>query len=120
VRSVLRWYYELEDGTLGYKDAALFDVQFLNYRVDVWHLLDAFSPAEQLLLQLIHRDGVPQAQAVRLAGFTTSRPDTLVAALETRLGRRFVRADIDDLARYMLARARPSACCCRQVAVVIH
>lgn len=104
VKSVLRWYYELEDGILGYEEHLLFDARFLNYRVDVWHLLAQLTDEERLVLQLIHRDGVPQAAAVRLAHIRTDRPDTFVAALESRLGRRLIRASLDDLSCYLSTR----------------
>lgn len=97
---VLRWYYECEQGIIGCHYGQAFDVRILNYRVDVERVLHQLSREEQVVLALRHRDGLAIRDAVTLSGLHTTRPDTLIAALESRLGRTLLREGLSDITIY--------------------
>lgn len=99
--TVLRWYNELEDGMVQTDSGSVFDPRVLNYRMDVETVLRRFTQQEQGLVELIHRDGCTQVQAVELMGYDTTRPDMVVANVEVRMGQAFERHKLDEFLKYV-------------------
>lgn len=96
--SVLHWYVELEDGII---PGSTFDVNVLNYRLDVERALKKVQPADVAIMLSVHRDGLRYVEALSLAGVTAERPDHYVASLEVRTGRLLERMKLTDLQRYL-------------------
>lgn len=105
---VLRWYYECDVGVISCRHGQVFDVRLLNYRVDVERVMAAqLSTAEQHALTFRHRDGLSIRDAVTLAHLHTDRPDTLIAAIESRLGRALLREGLNDISTYFTKERTP-------------
>lgn len=100
---VLRWYYECDIGVISCRHGQVFDARILNYRCDVERVMNAsLDQAEQDILAYRHRDGLSIADAVRQVGMSTDRPDTVMATLESRLGRALLREGLNDISTYFL------------------
>lgn len=95
--TVLQRYAEVETGHMGNE----FDERLLNYRMDVEKALLAVSPKAQQVLLAIHRDGLSQEQACAQAGIGQTRPDSLVLRFEYESGKRFDRAGLSDIEKYL-------------------
>lgn len=95
--SVLRWYFELEDGYIPTADGPRFDPRVLDYRVDVDLVLRKFHPAETLAITLLHRDGFTAEQALQVAGLNVPSLEDV----EIRMGAAFERRGLDEFLKYV-------------------
>jgi len=98
---VLRWYTELEDGNIQSSTGPVYDSRFLDYRLDVELVLKKFTPNEVNALLYVHRDGLTHAQAIRLSGIPSERPDRTVADIEIRVGQAFERRRLSEFTQYI-------------------
>lgn len=101
-RTVLRWFYELEDGCIDTASRGrIFDARILDYRVDVQSVLDTFALQEVNAVILVHRDGLSHSHACSLSGVQTDRPDKTIERIETKLGQAFDRKRLGDFLSYV-------------------
>lgn len=100
-QTVLRWYSECEGGVIQTDKGPTFDERILNYRVDVELALKEFDRREVEAVLLIHRDGLTHAQALKLSGISSERPDKTVEDIETRIGRTLERRRLSEFLEYI-------------------
>jgi hypothetical protein len=100
-QTVLRWYTECESGIIQTDKGPTFDERILNYRIDVELVLRKFDQREAKAVLLIHRDGLTHANALKLSGIESSRPDKTVEDIETRLGLAFERRRLSEFLHYI-------------------
>jgi len=108
--TVLRWYVEYEDGFVANRrEGYYFDIGVLDFRIDVEHALArSATPQEQLLLLLIHRDGIGYTDAIAQSRCVISaRPDHAIGAIEAKVGREFSRCGLQAFSSYLLGLTSP-------------
>jgi hypothetical protein len=100
-QTVLRWYSECDGGSIQTESGPVFDERILNYRLDVELALKGFDNREVQAILYIHLDGCTHAQALRLAGLVSERPDKTVEDIEVRMGRSFERKRLSEFLNYI-------------------
>jgi len=104
--TVLRWYFELEDGVIQADSGPVFDARILDYRLDVDAILAKFTMRERETVFLIHRDGKTHSEALLLTGLIAEAAPRwdkyrTVADIEIRMGQLFDKHRLGQFLEYV-------------------